>query len=707
MGVHAWQDGGEGVTDGTDAATPTTASETPDIFSTLKKSFIRLSMPIFPLHTVFDGKCTCGDPECEEKENQGKHPIVVSWKEERTTNSAKIQAWIDQYGKCNWGGVTGKASGKFVVDIDPRHGGTETFNALEKEYGKIPNTRLHKSGGGGLHIIFEIPRGMMIKNGSNVLGPGVDIKGEDGYIVLPPSRHISGGMYEILNDVPPTDPPGWLINLIQNGNGTHREKISNSPKKSEKTPKFKLPDKIPDGTRNSTLFSYARSLAMKGISKNAAICEVQDKNRERCAIPLPDSEVESIVNSAYDAGKYDVVSPGESARVDPEIHEEAMKILTYGDPIEYLRTEFHKLHIGDDAGFYGLTASFGCQLAGNTDGLQPSFTGKSGGGKTDICLAYFHLLPDEFKRRGSFSNMSLFYEPLNTGTVIMMDDAQNLTDDYKDMVKQATSHYQEPYSRLTVKQQTAVTLTLPARPVFLLTSVDGAFQDQILNRQLALTVDETSDQDIRVMDATISRYQAGKPKFPETDEVKTCREMWRILKTLPPVNVAIPFKINWQRPENRRNLAQFLDTIAGFTAIMQYQRERGADNTVIAKKEDGTMARDKVWSSISRSQVSKLTGPQIDVLRVIATTGEHDTMTDTHALPRPDVQRMLNWTSGKLSRAVHGIKGEGGLDDKWPSFYIQNVTKKEGSKIIQFQMFYLTGSFDVVAQYQNLVSFPD
>jgi len=675
-----------------------------DVITILKKSFIRLSMPIFPLYTIFEGVCTCKDgAKCE---TPGKHPIE-EWTEVRTTNTGKIHDWIDRHGRCNWGGATGKVSGVFAVDIDPRHNGVETFDALEKEYGKIPDTRIHKTGGGGVHLIFSIPRGMTIKNGSNVLGPGVDIKGEDGYIVLPPSRHISGGQYEVLNDVPPAEPPEWLIRLIQNGSGIRQEKTSSGSKKSGKIPRFKLPDKIPDGTRNSTLFSYARSLAMKGISKNAAIFEVQEKNRERCTIPLPDSEIESIVNSAYDSGKYDVVSTGEKTGVDPAIHETAMKILTYEDPIEFLKGEFHKIHIGDDAGFYGLTASLGCQLAGNTDGLQPAFTGKSGGGKTDICLAYFHLLPEEFKRRGSFSNMSLFYEPLSTGTVIMLDDAQNLTDDYKDMIKQATSHYQEPYSRLTVKQQTAVTLTLPARPVFLLTSVDGAFQDQILNRQLALTVDETTDQDQRVMDATKTRYQTGKPKFPETEEVQICREIWRILKTSPPVFVAIPFKIEWQRPENRRNLAQFFDTIAGFTAVMQFQRERDADNCVIAKKEDGEMARDRVWSAISRSQVSKLTGPQIEVLRIIYTTGEHDTLTDTRSLPRPDVQRILNWPSSKLSRAVHGIKGEGGLDDKWPSFYIQTVNKKEGNKTIQYQVFYLTGNFDVISQYQTIVSFPE
>lgn len=276
------------MTDGTDAATPKTV-ETPDTISTLKKSFIGLSMPIFPLYTVFDGKCTCGDPECEKKRNQGKHPRV-EWTKERTTNTGKIHEWIERYGACNWGGATGKLSGVFVVDIDPRHGGDKTFNDLEMQYGKIPDTRIHKTGGGGVHIIFSIPRGVTIKSGSNVLGPGVDIKGEDGFIVLPPSRHISGGQYEILNDVPPVLPPDWLIKLLQNGSGETSGNVALG---------FKMPDTLCEGERNATFFSAARSMAMKGLSKEATFAALCKENQTRCQPPLNEIEVRNIVDSAF------------------------------------------------------------------------------------------------------------------------------------------------------------------------------------------------------------------------------------------------------------------------------------------------------------------------------------------------------------------------------------------------------------------------
>lgn len=272
------------MTDGTDAATPAPV-ETLDTISILKKAFIRLSMPIFPLYTVFDGKCTCGDPGCKD---QGKHPIV-EWTKERTTNTGKIHDWIEKYGRCNWGGTTGKLSGVFVVDIDPRHGGDKTFTDLEVQYGKIPDTRIHRTGGGGVHIIFSIPRGVTIKSGSNVLGPGVDVKGEDGYIVLPPSRHISGGVYEVLNDVPAADPPEWLINLLQNGESTA----------GICGPGFKMPDTIPAGARTTTLFKAASSLRAKGFSEQAVDAAIRIENQLRCEHPpVPDQKLQGIIRDA-------------------------------------------------------------------------------------------------------------------------------------------------------------------------------------------------------------------------------------------------------------------------------------------------------------------------------------------------------------------------------------------------------------------------
>src|SRR5262245_34398501 len=88
-----------------------------------------------------------------------------------------------------------------VIDIDPRHGGDESLGALEREHGEMPATWRSLTGGGGEHIIFACPEGAAIANvvAANMqnppLGVGIDVRARCGYIVAPPSRHISGSAY--------------------------------------------------------------------------------------------------------------------------------------------------------------------------------------------------------------------------------------------------------------------------------------------------------------------------------------------------------------------------------------------------------------------------------------------------------------------------------------------------------------------------------
>ena len=79
------------------------------------------------------------------------------------------------------------------MDIDPRHDGNESLDALIAEYGELPMTVEAETGGGGRHPIFRHPGGE-IHNRTNIR-PGIDVRGDGGYIVAPPSTHISGQHY--------------------------------------------------------------------------------------------------------------------------------------------------------------------------------------------------------------------------------------------------------------------------------------------------------------------------------------------------------------------------------------------------------------------------------------------------------------------------------------------------------------------------------
>jgi len=130
-----------------------------------------------------------------ENRNAGKHPRIAGWQNAATTDTEKIAAWTAQFPGCNWGMPTGPISGVDALDVDPRNGGEESLETLEGKLGKLPDTPISLTGGGGMHFLFAHPLGLSVKSLANALGPGLDVKGDGGYIVVPPSVHASGRPY--------------------------------------------------------------------------------------------------------------------------------------------------------------------------------------------------------------------------------------------------------------------------------------------------------------------------------------------------------------------------------------------------------------------------------------------------------------------------------------------------------------------------------
>lgn len=192
-------------------------------------AYARRSWPVFPLHTIQDGHCTCGKGKDCGKDS-GKHPRTEHGLKDATTDEPTIRQWWARWPNANIGIATGKASGFFVIDVDPRHGGDDTLAEHERKHGPLPNTVGSQTGGGGRHILLKYP-GYFVKSGTALLGPGLDIRADGGYIVAPGSLHLSGRRYEWEvsshpDDIAIAEAPAWLLDLLQqeasNGNGHTR-----------------------------------------------------------------------------------------------------------------------------------------------------------------------------------------------------------------------------------------------------------------------------------------------------------------------------------------------------------------------------------------------------------------------------------------------------------------------------------------------------
>ena len=211
--------------------------------------------------------------------------------------------------------TTGSASGIFVVDVDVRNGGLETLKTLEAEHGDTVLGQLRvKSGGGGLHGYHRQLRNQPITSGSNVLGPGIDLKADGGYIIAPPSLHASGNRYTWLTESGtlektdfPMDPEEWLIRKIADEERHGYERRSGGGATGK--PPFVLPEMIETGARNGTLIRVAGAIRRCGAGKEVILKHLREVNATRCRVPLDERELEQIAASA---ARY---PPGDARRV--------------------------------------------------------------------------------------------------------------------------------------------------------------------------------------------------------------------------------------------------------------------------------------------------------------------------------------------------------------------------------------------------------
>lgn len=235
-------------------------------------------LPVFPLRA--GGK----EPAIPRSEGGRGHL-------DATTDPSKITAWWNRYPGANVGMPTGERSGIFVLDVDPDEGGNESLAAFVAERGPIPATTTVRTGGGGTHYCLRYPPGSDIRNSASRLRPGLDVRGEGGYVVVPPS--VTAMPYEWIDRRPPADPPEGLVAAVSapsrplsGGGGT-----GPAPSVDPTGPP------IPEGTRDATLARIAGKLHDGTRDREALAADLRAINEARCEPPLPEAQVLKIARS--------------------------------------------------------------------------------------------------------------------------------------------------------------------------------------------------------------------------------------------------------------------------------------------------------------------------------------------------------------------------------------------------------------------------
>jgi putative DNA primase/helicase len=151
-------------------------------------AYAKSLLAVFPLHSIRDGRCTCGG-DCGK--NAGKHPRVKGGFKVATTDARQIKEWWRKWLDANIGIATGAVSRIIVVDIDGADG-LATLKALVAQHSGLPRTPIVKTGR-GWHLWFAISATCAPIPCST--GDGLDIRADGGYAIAPPSRHANGHLY--------------------------------------------------------------------------------------------------------------------------------------------------------------------------------------------------------------------------------------------------------------------------------------------------------------------------------------------------------------------------------------------------------------------------------------------------------------------------------------------------------------------------------
>lgn len=256
------------------------------------QTFMTRGRPVFPLSGQKIPYANC--KACRGKVDEAHREICECLRNGKlchgfyaaTKDPARFEGWMDEHSDCTLIAVpTGKVTGFFVLEYDPKNGGDKAFAKLME--GREPiETETYKSPSGGLHFLFKMPQFDFGSIHGKLFGlpgqttSGIDIKATGGYHLVPPSQ-TETGEYTVVKAMDPQPAPQWLLDAIFDYQSKNKwndearllrqedkkdfdpEKISDEQKIHVKKTVNHWRERIitaPDGQQNILIYTAARVL---------------------------------------------------------------------------------------------------------------------------------------------------------------------------------------------------------------------------------------------------------------------------------------------------------------------------------------------------------------------------------------------------------------------------------------------------------------
>jgi len=220
-----------------------------------------------------------------------KRPATASGLKDATLDLEVIRQWWRQEPQFNIGIATGAISNIFVIDVDGPDAESE-LRKLEAEHGELPPT-VESITARGRHLFFKWPD-CIVRNSAGKLAGGIDVRGDGGYVLVPPSIHPSGRAYAWSVDSASAfaRAPEWLLHKIATPANTNGS-IARAPTEWCGL----VGDGVDEGYRNQTVARLAGYLLRRRVDAVVVLEILKAWSAVRCRPPLDADEVAKIVDS--------------------------------------------------------------------------------------------------------------------------------------------------------------------------------------------------------------------------------------------------------------------------------------------------------------------------------------------------------------------------------------------------------------------------
>ena len=369
-------------------------------------------------------------------------------------------------------------------------------------------------------------------------------------------------------------------------------------------------------------------------------------------------------------------SQAEEAPPEPEYTEEeaaeARKIYEAGEMLEILLKSCHDDHVGDDTIIRAMLLSAAAINVTNSKGIHICITGEKGTGKSHAARTVCNHIPQSRVIYGGLSDMALYYHKFPAGSIIVMDD-EDLSDNLRNVLKQATMDWDKSAEHRTVINHNEATMRAPLRTPWWTLKVEKPGDDQVLDRQLVMWTDDGPEQRDAIIRAT--RELVINPETPQRS-YGTYRALWGYL---PATTVVIPYAANIgiSPSINPRNINLFMDLIMAHALLHAPKRTRDKHEWIEASKADFKAAQDimnPLLESKGGSQGLKLNPSEERVLNFLR--GK-----PSGKILYGDILSGMQISDAYLSRALYG-RNDGnhhsaGLTTLCPVIHVIPVTDDE------------------------------